>query len=273
MFKNVASQKIQLFAFDITTGAPKTGDAANLTAYVSKDHGSVTVLGDTSAAEMDATNAPGVYLFDLTQTETNADELTFTAKSSTANVSITPRFISTTPPNFTLQSIDSNGRVDVIKIAGTTQTAGDIFARLGAPAGASMSADIAAVKADTAATLIDTAEIGLTALATQSSVDTIDANVDAILLDTGTDGVVVASASKTGYRLSSTGVDDVLDEVVEGTTTLRQSVRLANAALGSKASGLAGTTAVYRDIGDTKDRITATVDADGNRTAVTTDLT
>lgn len=127
MFKNVASQKIQLFAFDATTNVPKTGDAANITAYVSKDHGAVTVLGDTSATEMDATNAAGNYVFDLTQAETNADELTFSAKSSTANIKIVPRFISTNPPNYTAASIDSNGRVDIIKVAGTTQTAGDII--------------------------------------------------------------------------------------------------------------------------------------------------
>jgi hypothetical protein len=57
MFKNVASQKIALFVFDSATGLPKTGDAANLTFYVAKDYGSVTALTDTSAAEMDATNA------------------------------------------------------------------------------------------------------------------------------------------------------------------------------------------------------------------------
>lgn len=102
---------------------------------------------------------------------------------------------------------------------------------------------------------------------------TIDANVDAILADTGTDGVVVATASKTGYRLSSTGVDDVLDEVVEGSTTLRQSVRLHNSVLGGKASGLATTEATYRDLADTKDVVVATVDADGNRSALTRDLT
>ncbi len=112
MNKNVASQKVQLFAFDTTTGSPKTGDAANITAYVSKDHGAVTVLGDTSATEMDSTNAKGVYVFDLTQGETNADELTFTAKSSTANISITPRFVTTNPANFTATVIDSNGIVD-----------------------------------------------------------------------------------------------------------------------------------------------------------------
>lgn len=101
MFKNVASQKIQLFAFDTTTGAPKTGDAANITAYVAKDYGTVTVLGDTSATEMDATNAKGWYLFDLTQAETNFDCGLFTGKSSTSNISIVGQVIYTLPASFT----------------------------------------------------------------------------------------------------------------------------------------------------------------------------
>jgi len=66
--------------------------------------------------------------------------------------------------------------------------------------------------------------------------------------------------------------DAVWDEAVDSTITARQSIRLANSALGGKASGLNTTTAVYRDLADTKDRISATVDADGNRTAVTRDL-
>jgi hypothetical protein len=60
---------------------------------------------------------------------------------------------------------------------------GDIYARIGAPAGASVSADIAAVKVETAAILVDTdvigaAGAGLTALATQASVNTIDDFLD-----------------------------------------------------------------------------------------------
>ena len=111
MFKNVASQKLIVFAFDSTTNLPKTGDSANLTAYVSKDFGSVTVLGDTSATEMDATNAKGYYLFDLTQGETNADTLLFSAKSSTSNIVViaVPATVFTLPPNFTARSIDSSG--------------------------------------------------------------------------------------------------------------------------------------------------------------------
>lgn len=76
---------------------------------------------------------------------------------------------------------------------------------------------------------------------------------------------------KTGYRLSATGVDDLHDEVVEGSYTLRQYMRLFAAALLGKASGLETTNAIYRDTGDSVNRIDATVDVDGNRTAVTLD--
>jgi hypothetical protein len=90
-------------------------------------------------------------------------------------------------------------------------------------------------------------------------------------------GGITAASIATGAidadALAADAVDEIWDEVMEGTTTARHSLKLANSALGGKASGLATTTAVYRDIGDTKDRITATVDADGNRTVVTTDLT
>ncbi len=87
-FRNTASQKVIFFAFDATTNVPKTGDAANITPYVSKDYGSVTAITDTSATEMDATNAPGYYLVDLTQGETDAEVLLFSAKSSTSNIKV-----------------------------------------------------------------------------------------------------------------------------------------------------------------------------------------
>lgn len=78
---------------------PKTGDAANITAYVQIDGGAVTALGDTSASELSATNAPGSYQFDLTQAETNGNILLFTAKSGTANIVLYPVRIDTTAPS------------------------------------------------------------------------------------------------------------------------------------------------------------------------------
>ncbi len=114
MFKNVASQKIAFFAFDITTGAAKTGDAANLTAYVDKDWGGVNALTDTSASEISSSNAAGWYQFDVSQSETNADVLLFTCKSSTGNVSVVGQQIYTTPPNFSTLSVSSSGYVAVL---------------------------------------------------------------------------------------------------------------------------------------------------------------
>jgi len=155
--------------------------------------------------------------------------------------------------------------------------------------------EIAAILADTNELQTDWANGGrldviLDARASQASVDTIDGIVDAILLDTGTDGVVVASIAAGAITAAAiaTGAidadafaadagtelaDAIWDEAVDGAVTARQSIRLANAALGGKASGLATTNALYRDLADTKNRIDATVDADGNRSAVTRDLT
>jgi hypothetical protein len=65
----------------------------------------------------------------------------------------------------------------------------------------------------------------------------------------------------------------VIGATVEGSVTVVQSLRLANSALAGKASGLETTNPKFRDLGDTKDRIDATTDADGNRSAVTLDLT
>jgi len=144
LFKNVASQKFIVFAFDATTNVPKTGDAANITAYVSKDFGTVTVLGDTSATEMDATNAPGYYLFDATQGETNGDCLLVSAKSSTANIKVlgAPATIFTYPTTGILAPatsgrtlvVDASGLADanMVKMgptgSGTAQTARDVGA-------------------------------------------------------------------------------------------------------------------------------------------------
>jgi hypothetical protein len=67
--------------------------------------------------------------------------------------------------------------------------------------------------------------------------------------------------------------DAVLDDAVEGSETLRQAVRLIRAAAVGKLSGAATTEITIRDAADTKARITATVDSNGNRSAVTTDAT
>lgn len=97
-------------------------------------------------------------------------------------------------------------------------------------------------------------------------------DVDAVLALTGTDGVVVAAASKTGYTLSAAGIDSNWDEVIEGTLTARQLMRVFAAALAGISAGQSTVTGTFRDQANTKDRITATLDGDGNRTGVTLDV-
>lgn len=58
----------------------------------------------------------------------------------------------------------------------------------------------------------------------------------------------------------------VLSGVVEGAVTVKHSLQISNAALAGKSSNGGKT---YRDLGDTKDRLAATVDGSKNRTAVT----
>lgn len=68
--------------------------------------------------------------------------------------------------------------------------------------------------------------------------------------------------------------DSILDQAdgVESGITPRGALRLIAAASAGKLSGAATTTVAIRNVGDSKTRITATVDADGNRSAVTTDV-
>lgn len=134
MFKNVASQSVTLYAVDASTGLPKAGDSANMVFYVSKDDGAVTAIAASSGVptESDATNAKGDYKIAVSQTETNADKLRFTGKSSTSNIVVVPQTIYTVPANFTKSVIDSAGLHDAntVKVgptgAGTAQTARDL---------------------------------------------------------------------------------------------------------------------------------------------------
>ena len=65
----------------------------------------------------------------------------------------------------------------------------------------------------------------------------------------------------------------VMASVIEGTLTLNQVQRIFLAALVGKASGGGTTEVAFRDTADSKDRIVATVDGNGNRTNVVLDAT
>jgi hypothetical protein len=339
-YKNTAS-KITFYAWNTSANAPKTGDAANITARVRIDGGTLTQLTDTSATEIDATNAPGAYEFDATAGEMNGDILLFTAKSTTASVYLAPRTVAPRATNIktvfvddfatnynttldkwntnatylagnslptsvanvfsdasttqdvweynisafagagyagtyvktlydkrpatgsmlddsvwtgtkagyldaaissrstltasdniginwaditnptTAQSLSGTTIGTVTTLTGHTPQTGDAYARLGAPAGASVSADVAAVKSETVS----------------------------ILADTGTDGVIVAASSKTGYSVSEFSVSALADlfNTNSGTT---YAAAVAGSVVKEMADNAGGATLTNNSIAD-----------------------
>lgn len=151
-------------------------------------------------------------------------------------------------------------------LVGTAQT-GDSFARLGAPAGASHAADNAAIKSDTSATLADTNELQ-TDWANGGRLDLL---IDAILADTNELQTDLTDGGRLDLLIDAIKAKT---DLIPGTTdglTFSQKLTLFAAVLLGKASGLETTEATYRAADDSKNRVVATVDADGNRTVVTLD--
>ncbi len=152
MKKNVASQVIGAQMVSATDGSAFTG---SVTVAVTGDAGTQATGSVGSGACTH--EGGGFHTYAPAQAETNYDHVAFTF-SGTGAVPATIQLYTQFP-----------------------QT-GDSYARLGAPAGASVSADVAAIKADTAAILVDT---GTTLPATLDTIDNfLDTEIAAILADT-----------------------------------------------------------------------------------------
>lgn len=89
MIKNVAG-KAAVFAWDSGAGAPKTGDAANITGQISLDGGVSASTNDVHPTELDAVNHKGIYIFDYLAAEANADMVILSPTSTTAGVVFKP---------------------------------------------------------------------------------------------------------------------------------------------------------------------------------------
>jgi len=162
---------VNFVCWDTANNVGKTGDASNITLRGVRD-GTLFTPSAPSITQVDSTNLPGVYKASLTASENNGTFLTLGGKSSTANCVIIP-------------------------ISWSNELTGDAFARLGAPAGASVSADIDDIKAKTdnlpaspaavgSAMTLTSAYDAAKSAASQASVTTINGIVDDILVDTGT---------------------------------------------------------------------------------------
>jgi len=105
-----------------------------------------------------------------------------------------------------------------------------------------------------------------------SDIDTGVNNIEALISDSkiaaqvkGMDADVITASA-----LNADAIDEIHDEVVEGSITLRQAIRLFLSLFTGKSSGGGTTTITFRDIADSKNRLQVTVDNQGNRTDVGT---
>ena len=115
---------------------------------------------------------------------------------------------------------------------------------------------------------------GLTAISAQSgwitvrNGDVLTCYVDGLAGDTATPDYTTRWFELAGVTAAAVA-DAVLDEVVVGSYTMRQLLKVMAAALAGKATGGGTTSVTFRGVDDTSDVIVATVDANGNRSAVT----
>ena len=127
--------------------------------------------------------------------------------------------------------------------------------------------EVAAILADTNELQTDWVNGGRLDLLLDSVITKVDA------VDDYVDTEVAAIKAVTDTLSLATIADAIHDEVTETGITLRKAINIMLAALAGKSSGGGTATIKFRDQADGKDRITATVDADGNRTAITNDGT
>lgn len=369
--KSAASQTVYLEVLDSssTTGGRKTGlvfNTSSLTGYYVRNGGSATAitLATLAAAnsawssggfkEVDATNMPGVYRLDVPDAAilTGAESVVFTLRGAAtmAQVSLEVQLVDNTPKDVYDRvgapvgaSISADiaqiyGVVDTEVAAIKTQTdkfvftvanqvdcnvlgwksatapamTGDAFARLGVPAGASASADIAAIKAVLPVALVGgrmDSSIGAVANGAIAAAAFAANALDAVwstatrLLSAGTNivlakgtgltglndlsGAAIASALGVSTALdtqlngillntpsANTNADALLDRAdgVETSFSVRAILRLHAAALFGRISGGGTATETVRDINNTKNRLVYSVDVDGNRTNVAADV-
>ena len=87
---------------------------------------------------------------------------------------------------------------------------------------------------------------------------------------------VWAAATRTltaGTNLNDLSTTDILGMAYEGSEDFQDFLRLMRAVLLGKTTGAGTGTENFRDAGDTKNRVVSSIDANGDRTAITTDAT
>lgn len=224
MQKNTAGQKLVVFAFDRTDNTAKTGDAANITANLRKDHAAAAATNDVNPTETE----DGFYTFDLTQAETNADTLQGFPASTTADIQViaVPGVIYTTPVSFAddvIQTADHTSAIATVDAnvdAVLVDTGATIPAQITALNDFNPSTDTVANVTLVATTTTNTDMRGTDSAATAANLAIVDSNVDAILIDTNELQTNQGNwLTATGFSTFNPATDPVANVTTVATTT------------------------------------------------------
>jgi phage baseplate assembly protein W len=165
----VTDQYIYFVAVDATDFTTRETGLSSFTVYRSRNGGAATAMTTPTINETSSANMPGVYELLLDEDMTidagdDSQEMVFHITHS--GMAPVTRTIELYRPKITAGNtltVESDGDLTKVNtLDGHTAQTGDSYARLGAPAGASISADIAAIEAQTDD--IGTAGAGLTAV-------------------------------------------------------------------------------------------------------------
>lgn len=180
MLRYNTAERIKVTLID-SLGAPKTGlVAANFKAssvYLYKADGTKTTVALTFGVnlfEVDSTDAPGVYDILLTSTDTNTLGMIEISIQPAAAAFVATYFTETVED--TVSSISTLIGTPVVSVSRDIASS---YSRLGAPAGASMSADIAAVRVDTASIKVDTTTLKADTVILKADTTTLKADTSA----------------------------------------------------------------------------------------------
>lgn len=281
---------------NLTNHTPQTGDSYAI--VNNGTYGNAKLVRSTTPAntlDVSATGEAGLD-FDNIKDATGAHTLTnITVPTVTTTGTCTANSDMRGTDNAALAATALSNATWTDAKAGYLAGAVALEATLGSPAGASIAADIANVPTVTefeartllAADYVVTSDTiaGVTTVTnltnapsngdlTTTMKASVNAACDTALTDYGANTVVPDAAGTAAAligALNDITVAEIIAGVADGSYDLQEMLRIIFAACAGKSSGGGTATLVFRDSADAKNRITATADANGNRTAITLD--
>lgn len=296
MQKNTASQKFIVFAFNTTTNLPVTGDAANITATISKEFAADVSTNDVNPTETQG----GFYAFDATQAETNANDIQIFPSSVTSNIQVisVPGLITTTPVSFgddIIQTADNDVKISALN---DFNPATDTVANVTLVATTTTNTDMRGTNSANTVVPPSVAQFNARTIPSADYFVVTDytapdnASITSILADTNElqlnqgdwltatgfsttepDNAGIAANGSDIAALNDISVAQILSGGDIDTYSLEESLKLMLAANVGILSGAATNSILIQAADGSKTRLTASVDVNGNRTAVTKDAT